>query len=178
MRRSSGNGGHKKKGRRKRNTCISRGKWKAFTVPAILQSLVQESFREWWGCGLQGAHGQRQHKKSLELLPHLQAPVTPKEMKGWDFTLCVPKNSQVWETSAAVSQFCHLSAWLPSANFTVLSTGCSFSRLAGLGSCAGNITINIPLTAPTTHQVRAHLRLPVFSRIFHLFIETLVQKSS
>lgn len=66
----------------------------------------------------------------------------PKEMEGLDFTLCVPKKPQVWEASAAGSQFRDLSAWYPSAKFAALSTGCSFSRgTARLGSYAGNIIV-------------------------------------
>lgn len=111
------------------NTHIRRGKWKTFTVPAISQSLVQESFREWWGCGLQGAYGQRQHTKSLELSPHLQALVTPRIWKaGILLSVCAKK---VGEASAAVqgSQLCDLSAWFPSANLTVLSTGRRFFQV-------------------------------------------------
>lgn len=33
------------------------------------------------------------------------SPPYPKEVKGWDFTLCVPEKPQEWEASAGGSEF-------------------------------------------------------------------------
>lgn len=111
------NGGPKKKWRRKRNTCIRRGKWKTFTAPAIWQSPVHESFREWWGCGLQGALGQRQHTKSLGLLPHLQALLTPRRWKaGILFCVC-QKTPRYGEP---VQQGLRFVTWVPSSQVLTL----------------------------------------------------------
>lgn len=45
------------------------------------------------------------------------SPPYPKETKGWDFILCVPKKPQVWGASVAGSQFCD---WVPSSQVLTL----------------------------------------------------------
>lgn len=101
------------------------------------------------------------------------SPRYPKEVKGRDFSPCVPKKSQVWEASAAGSQFCDLSIWLPGAIASLCFPLAAVFPGARLGwDPVQEISqCNLPLTDPTTQQVRVPLRLPVFARFFHLFIE-------
>lgn len=166
-------------GRRKINTCTRRGKCKTFTVPAILHSIVQESSREWWRCVLQGAYGQWQHTKSPELLLHLQAVITPRRWKAGILLCACQKNPR---GGKPVQQGLSSVTWVPGAqvlNSLHFPVAAVFpGALLGWDPVQETSQCNFLLTALTTQQVRYRLRLPVFARIFHLFTETSVQKSS
>lgn len=139
-----------------------------------------EEFKGMMGMWITGSSWSEAAHKISRTITTFGSPRYPKEVKGRDFSPCVPKKSQVWEANAAGSQFCDLSIWLPGAIASLCFPLAAVFPGARLGwDPVQEISqCNLPLTDPTTQQVRVPLRLPVFARFFHLFIETSVQKSS
>lgn len=109
-----------------------------------------EEFKGMMGMWITGSSWSEAAHKISRTITTFGSPRYPKEVKGWDFSPCVPKKSQVWEASAAGSQFCDLSIWLPGAIASLCFPLAAVFPGARLGwDPVQEISqCNLPLTAP------------------------------
>lgn len=128
------------------------------------------------GLWLTGSSWSETAHKVSRAITIFSSPCYPKEVKGWQFTLCMCQIPPRY--GKPVQQGLSFVTWVPLASLCFPLAAVFPGALLGWDPVQQISQCNFPLTAPTTRQVRVHLRLPVFARFFHLTIETSVQKSS